>query len=265
MNILLNTFLLYSQSNGYPIYAYLNSILLISVLIFGIIYLPRYRAKQKRFDFTSEFLRLTAYILKSDQKVTSLELGFVYQFFKKEFGEEALPFYKKKLKLFINSKDSIKLALKSIDYKQDPATKLQLLNFLVKITIVDGFLTQNELDCLYKITHGIGLRAHQLESILAMYSFITENGYNRNQEKQQRTKTKYKKHSHSKIDEAYKILELSKGVTPSEIKKSYRKLVVLYHPDKAMHLEEKYQKSAKKMYQKVTESYELLKSFLGFK
>ena len=265
MNILLHTFLLYSQSNGYTIYAYLNSILLISVLIFGIIYLPRYRAKQKRFDFTSEFLRLTAYILKSDQKVTSLELDFVYQFFKKEFGKEALPFYKKKLDQFINSKDSIKLALKNIDYKQDPTTKLQLLNFLVKITIVDGFLTQNELDSLLKITHGIGLRSYQLESILAMYSFITENGYNKNQEKRQRAKTKYKRYSHSKIDEAYKILELPKEATSVEIKKAYRKLVVLYHPDKAMHLEKNYQKSAKEMYQKVTESYELLKLSLNFK
>lgn len=259
MNSSLTTFLLYSQTNGNAIYSYLNAILVIGVLVIIIIYLPSLRAKQSRFNFTSEFLKLTAYILKSDQKVTTKELKFVYQFFIKEFGNDSLPVYKKKLDLFINANDSIDNSLKSIDQNQDPATKLQLLNFLVKITIVDGFLTQNELKSLYVITKGIGLISIQLDSILAMYSFITE------QQFKEKQKTRYKRSSHSKLDEAYKILELMKDATPSEIKKSYRKLVVLYHPDKAMHLEKAYQNSAKEMYQKVTESYELIKLNLQFK
>ena len=228
-----------------------------SVIIFGVIYLPRYRAKQSRFDFTSEFLRLTAYVLKSDHKITNKELNFVYSFFSNEFGKDSLPFYKKKLATFIKANGSIKQALKKIDYEQDPTTKLQLLNFLIKITIIDGFLTKNELDNLRIITRGIGLRTYQLESILAMYSFITE--------KEFKQKTKYKRNSHSVIDEAYKILELSKGATSTEIKKAYRKLVILYHPDKAMHLEKEYQKSAKEMYQKVNNAYDILKESLGFK
>jgi DnaJ like chaperone protein len=260
MKLLLTTYLLYSQSNGYPIYDYLNSFLFLGVIIFGMIYLPKYRAKLNRFNFTSEFLRLTAYMLKSDRKVTEKELDFVYKFFTQEFGKASLPLYKKQLSVFIKSNGSIKKALKKIDFEQDPATKLQLLNFLIKITIVDGFLTKNELNSLKIITHGIGLRIHQLESILAMYSFITETEFNNKNQK-----TKYKRNSHSKIDESYKILELSKGATSVEVKKAYRKLVILYHPDKAMHLEKEYQKSAKEMYQKVTDAYEILKASLDFK
>lgn len=257
MNLFLHTFLLNSQANGNSIYTYINVILAIGFFMLFKIYLPTYKSKKNRFDFTNEFLRLTAFILKSDQKITTKELHFVYAFFSTEFGSDSLPFYKKKLTTFIKSKGSIKQALKKIDYEQDPTTKLQLLNFLIKITIIDGFLTKNELDNLRIITRGIGLRTYQLESILAMYSFITE--------KEFKQKTKYKRNSHSVIDEAYKILELSKGATSTEIKKAYRKLVILYHPDKAMHLEKEYQKSAKEMYQKVNNAYDILKESLGFK
>jgi len=259
--ILSLTPLLYSQSNGNDIYDYLNAILFIGVIIMAIVYLPRIRAKQSRFDFTFEFLKLTAYILKSDQKVTAKELDFVYRFFVNEFGSELLPTYKSKLAAILKTDKSINYSLKSINNNQDPTTKLQLLNFLVKITIIDGYLTQNELKSLLIITKGIGLIAYQLESILAMYSFITEKEFT----EQKSQKRRYKSNSHSKLDEAYKILELSKTATPSEIKKAYRKLVILYHPDKAMHLEKIYQKSAKEMYQKVTDSYELLKLNIDFK
>jgi len=239
----------------------LNVILVIAVFIIIKIYLPTYRSKNNRFDFTSEFLRLTAYILKSDEKVTDKELGFVYAFKTKEFGEKKLAPYKKKLAIYLKTNDSIIPALKNIDKNEHPATKLQLLNFLIKITIIDGYLTQNELKSLLIITKAIGSTSYQLNSILAMYSFVTEKQF----KNQKNENTRYKKNSHSKLDEAYKILELSKTATPSEIKKAYRKLVILYHPDKAMHLEKMYQKSAKDMYQKVTDSYELLRLNINFK
>ena len=260
MNYILQPLLLTSQSNHFNMLDYLRSILVITILIILRYYLPYYYAQKSKFNFTSEFLRLTAYILKSDGKINEKELTFVYTFFAKEFGNGSLPLYKKQLAIFIKSNGSINKALKKIDYEQDPTTKLRLLNFLIKITIIDGFLTKNELNSLKIITHGIGLSPHQLESILAMYSFITETEFsNKNQE------TKYKRNSHSKIDEAYKILEMSKGATSTEIKRSYRKLVILYHPDKAMHLEKEYQKSATEMYQKVTDAYETLKTSLNFK
>jgi DnaJ like chaperone protein len=262
MNLLLAFNLLYSQSNGYQIYDYFNVILVVGVLTILLVYLPRYKIKQSNFNFTSEFLKLTAYILKSDQKVTKQELEFVYQFFISEFGTDALPFYKKHLSLYIKATGSIKQDLKKVDYNQDPNTKLQLLNFLVKITVIDGFLSKNELKSLQIITKGIGLRPNQLESVLAMYSFIIEEQYSENK---QNTESRYKRNLHSKLDQAYKILELSNKATPTEIKKTYRKLVILYHPDKAMHLEKEYQRSAKEMYQKVTDAYDIIKSTLDFK
>ena len=62
----------------------------------------------------------------------------------------------------------------------------------------------------------------------------------------------------------YEILGVSRNANDDEIKKSYRKLVVLYHPDKIMKLS-KYQKdSAKELYLKINlfEKLRILPSLL---
>jgi molecular chaperone DnaJ len=63
----------------------------------------------------------------------------------------------------------------------------------------------------------------------------------------------------------YNTLGVNRNASPEEIKKAYRKKAIQYHPDKAMHLEKKYQESATEMYLKVTEAYSLLKLTLAFK
>jgi curved DNA-binding protein CbpA len=55
----------------------------------------------------------------------------------------------------------------------------------------------------------------------------------------------------------YQILGVSRTSSPKEIKKSFRKLTLKYHPDR--HLGIKNKKKAELMYQKVTEAYEILK------
>jgi len=260
----MNLFLLYSQSNGNGLYDYLNVILVVGLLIFVMIYLPRLKSKQSRFDFTNELLRLTAYIINSDGKVSIQELHYTYAFFEKEFGKHKLTTYKRHLDQYLNYNSPIDKELKNINFNQDPTTKIQLLHFLVKISISDNYLTENEFIALKLICKGIGLRSQQLHSILAMYSFITEETHQKNKERRQNNNHKYKRYSKSKIEEAYKILEISNESTPKEVKKAYRKLVILYHPDKAMHLEESYQKGAKEMYQKINDAYDFLKNHLRF-
>src|SRR5438309_7148040 len=51
----------------------------------------------------------------------------------------------------------------------------------------------------------------------------------------------------------YKILGLQKAATPEEIKKSYRKLAVKYHPDKNPG-----NKQAEEKFKEINEAYEVL-------
>lgn len=51
------------------------------------------------------------------------------------------------------------------------------------------------------------------------------------------------------INEALKVLNLSVGYTPTDLKKSYRKMVHLYHPDKGGKADD---------FLKIQKAYELL-------
>ena len=64
-------------------------------------------------------------------------------------------------------------------------------------------------------------------------------------------------------DDAYKILEIEKSATDSEIKKAYRNMAKKYHPDKLQHMDEAYQKGAQEKFNKVQEAYEQIQKERG--
>ena len=247
----------YSQGKGFTVESYLYSI----GTIVGLIVLMYFYAKwtKNRFNFKRELLVLSAYIMQIDGDVSQKELHFVHRFLKKEFGIKEFNKLKSNLSNYLKIKQDITKALKKIDFVQNISTKIQLLQFLVRITIVDGYLKNAEYSALLKITKGLGLNSTQLDSVLAMHNYITENEHKKQRKRQTSLNSK------SKLSIAFKILGLNDSATEKEIKKSYRKLVVLYHPDKLIHLDSVCQKNAKESYQKVNDAYELLKKELGFK
>ena len=58
------------------------------------------------------------------------------------------------------------------------------------------------------------------------------------------------------FDRYYKILEVDKTATLDEVKKSYRKLVMKYHPDKLQGVSEDIVKLANEKFLSIQEAYE---------
>ena len=69
----------------------------------------------------------------------------------------------------------------------------------------------------------------------------------------------------SGVDNAYKVLEIEKSVTDSEVKKAYRKMVKKHHPDKLQHLGEEHMQGAEEKFRQVQKAYESIQKERGMK
>ncbi len=252
------------------------------LIIFFIIYFRAVDYKLGKFDFHSlffqntktyqkELLLLTAYVLSIDGNVTQKELNFVYWFIEKNFGRDELHRSKKLLDFYLTKRVIIDRSVKKIDYEEDKYTKTQILNYLIKITTIDGYLSNKELEALKQICRGFSLSYGILKSLLGSHSFITEKQRQQQTNKNQsKSKSNYYQKQQSRTSKtkkqlSYSILGLSEGCTVKDIKKAYRKMVVLYHPDKIQHLDDEFKKSAKDKFLKVNQAYDYLKLILKFK
>ena len=63
----------------------------------------------------------------------------------------------------------------------------------------------------------------------------------------------------------YTVLEIEPNATDAEVKKSYRKLVVKFHPDKTQDLGEDYRRQARERFLAIQEAYEQIKRDRGIK
>ena len=56
------------------------------------------------------------------------------------------------------------------------------------------------------------------------------------------------------LDDAYKVLGLTKDATDDEIRKAYRKLALQYHPDRVATLGDDVKEAAKKKFQELNDA-----------
>jgi DnaJ like chaperone protein len=234
----------------------------VAFIIFLFIFLyKRNQILRIKYAYIKESLVLIAFILKVDNELSVTEQKYISRFLLRKYGARRQKRFLKLLSFHIKNKTPIKLAISKINSEVSMTVKLQILHLLIKICIVDNYLKDSELIALSEITKKLDLTYFQLNSILAMHSYVSE--------KAEREKRKYKRQSVkftiSKQNWALSILELDLSATDSEIKKGYRKLVVLYHPDKTMHLDNHLRKGAKEMFQKVNDAYDFLKQKKKFK
>jgi len=222
-----------------------------------------------RKSYRQELMLLTAYVMSIDGDITQKEINFVHWFLEKNFGKKELYKSKKLLSVFLTKQINIKRAVNKIDYEEDERTKIQILNYLIKLATIDGFLSDKEFKALKEICSGFSLHLTILKSLLGTHSFITENQNDKREKKfykKQDSETTSKQTSNTrKLQLSYSILGLPEKSTVKEIKKAYRKMVLLYHPDKIIHLDAEFKRQAKQKYQKVNEAYDYLKLILKFK
>ena len=213
-------------------------------------------------DYIEEVLALVSVILTKDKKLLKSELNFVKRFLNHNFSESNAQKYLLVFRDFTKKNLSIPDICKRLNYELDPSGKRQVMHLIIGAAVADRELTTAELKDLYTIGKWLELRRVTIDSLLSLHSFEYEG-----HQKQQQSRSNYNrtKRQSTSLDHAYKILELKASATKSEIKKAYRKLMVIYHPDKTLRMGEDFQKSAKEKYQKIQNAYEQIKKARNIK
>lgn len=191
-------------------------------------------------DFELNLLSLASLIIKADGQVNQAELDYVRQYFVSSYGKERSNATFKVFNEVIKNREINTLRIATyISQHTRYESRLQILHFLFGIAKADGHVSANEEQKIREIAGFFRIHGKDFESIRAMF--------------------------YSEAGNAYKILEIEKTATDSEVKKAYRSMAKKYHPDKLQHLPDHLIKGAQEKFLAVQKAYEQLQSERGFK
>jgi DnaJ like chaperone protein len=128
--------------------------------------------------------------------------------------------------------------------------RLQIMYFLAGLSNVDGSMNKREIELLKEINVLLKLSTKDFDSIIAMYT-------------QKRERTQSSGSSNPRISPAQlacKIIGVSEGASKDEIKKAYRRLVKLHHPDLFATQPIAHQEIAEKRFIEIQKAYEILET-----
>ena len=142
---------------------------------------------------------------------------------------------------------------------------LMFIEIQIQVAFADGALDEEEHKVLHKIARYLGFSRKELDNLLDMITASTAfnqqgNSYNHRQQNDRQYSSRSSKPSGYQVDNAYKILGVSKKSELRDIKKSYKKLMLQHHPDKlvAKGLPPEMMEAAKQKTQDIQAAYDLI-------
>lgn len=196
------------------------------------------RQKVSPADFELNLLSLCSIVIKADGQVSQRELDYVRQYFLSTYGKEkANAIFRTFNEVIKNREISAQRICTYLNQRTRYEVRLQLLHFLFGIAQADGAVSNPEIEKIEEIARYLRVGRQDFESIKAMFI--------------------------KSADNAYKILEIEKGVPDDEVKKAYRKMAKKYHPDKVITENEAIKKGAEEKFKEVQRAYEQIQKERG--
>jgi DnaJ like chaperone protein len=224
-------------------------------------------------DFIDVLMRLTAAVMKADNKMLKSELDYVKSYLIKNIGATKAQEAILKLRDYLNQDIDIQYICNNIKSNSNIQERILILQFLFGLAQADGHIDDTEINVIRNIAIGIGIPSSTFEALKSMfvgygyqgsyssgyssgYGYGSGYGYSSGS-------SNYGSSSYHNLNDDYKILEVSPDATDEEVKKAYRKAAIKHHPDKVNHLGEEVRKAAEEKFAKVNEAYERIKKSRG--
>lgn len=196
-----------------------------------------YRQRVSQNDFATALLILSAAVMKADGKVLKSELDYVKTFFNQQFPPEFAAEQIRSFKDILNKNFNLSDVCRDISGVMPLQQRSVLVQYLFGIAKADSHVSEAEVKVIEQIANYLRISTMEFEQLKAMFYKSAAN--------------------------AYKALGIDKNATDEEVKKAYRKMAVLHHPDKYSQMGEEHQQAAKEKFQKIQEAYETIKKERG--
>lgn len=195
-------------------------------------------------NFLEAYLALAAKLILFDYHSSKNKVQFINEYFNRYFKFSTY-----------NFSDSLVFSLKHpiqtktiTDWMKvhlpDEGARSQVIYFLTGLVLVNGKMQQKELQFLQLINRDLELSTENLTRIIAIYTAYFKSKYESTD-----TISTHKNYS-------YEILGIENGATTEQIKKAYRTLVKIHHPDNFAARSESQQKMAAEKFVEIQKAYE---------
>lgn len=191
-------------------------------------------------DFYASLIIIFSHVIKSDDHVKRDEIEYVRSYLNNNISDpnmvRELMFL---LEQVLQRPVQIDEVGRQIASYMDFPSRIQLVHLLFGLSLADGELVDAEKNAIRQISFLLGLNEQDYQSIYSSY---------------------HQKDSNA----AYKILEVSPDAENEEIKQAYKKMAMLYHPDKVSHLGPDLVKTAEEKFKTINEAYTNIRRTRGF-
>ena len=230
-------------------------------------------------DYRFAILVLLAEVMKADGKQMKCELdrvkATIRRYYKTE--DEQLTALKK-FQSILNDKnksDIIKLC-NDINKEFDYAAKSELIMELLAVVYADDLWDSTEETIIQEIIKNLDITSQEYKSIYILfmnkykqgeYKYENYNEYNKNWENENKNKDRENSKSNSNrsrsgsisVSEAYDILGVEGDASDEEVKKAYRILAMMYHPDKVSSLGDEAIRQATESMKQINAAWDVVK------
>jgi DnaJ like chaperone protein len=202
----------------------------------------------KEDNFLEAYLALGAKLMTIDFQNSKGKIQFINQYFRRYFKFANYHFGDSLVFSFKHPINTITVTDWMKKHIPNEGGRAQIVYFLTGLAMVTGNLTLQELLFLKRINSELELDDSNLTRILSIFASYHHKSETSPNSTQKTPPGKY----------AYDILGVTKNSSREEIKKSYRKLVKIHHPDNFANSSASQQKMSEEKFIEIQEAYESL-------
>ena len=225
--------------------------------------------------FKYNLLVLLAEVMKADGKLKSRELDSVKstirRYYRSESEQKAAL---KQFQLILKTRNNIHDVCNFINDQLDDVGVTELFMELLAVAYADDDFNDKEKPVIKQIRNLLGISTQEYQRIYALFMKKRQDGYYRYKKTKQSKKSNGKQNESYdqttrvitiKEQEAYNILGVSENTSDEEIKKAYRALAIMYHPDKVSSLGDEAVRQATESMKQINQAWNVVKEARGIK